>query len=106
MPNGGQLTITCTQTKDTYEFSFADTGPGIPEEVMKKIFLPLVTTKAQGMGFGLAICRRIVEAHGGVITVKTSCEGTNFTIKVPAVAWETKNVGVHLKAKLPKTSAD
>ncbi len=90
MPNGGQLTITCTQTKECFEFSFVDTGPGIPADVMKKIFLPLVTTKAQGMGFGLAICRRIVEAHGGVITVQTSCEGTNFTIKVPAGCGETK----------------
>ncbi len=101
MPNGGQLTITCTQTKECFEFSFADTGPGIPDDIMKKIFLPLVTSKAQGMGFGLAICRRIVEAHSGVITVETSSMGTNFTLKVPAVAGEIKNVDVHLKANLP-----
>jgi PAS domain S-box-containing protein len=98
MPNGGRLTITCAQTRDSFEFLFADTGPGIPADIVQKIFAPLVTTKAQGMGFGLAICRRIVEAHGGVITVETSTAGTTFTVKVPMGVLESKPVGVHLKA--------
>jgi PAS domain S-box-containing protein len=102
MPNGGQLTITCAQTKETFEFSFIDTGPGIPSEVLQKIFTPLVTTKAQGMGFGLAICRRIVEAHGGAITVKTNSKGTNFTIKVPSSARETKSPDIRLKSNVPE----
>ncbi len=83
MPNGGVLTICCNQGDGCFEFSFADTGPGIPPKVMQKIFSPLVTTKAQGMGFGLAICKRVVEAHGGTIHVETSSRGTEFTIKVP-----------------------
>jgi signal transduction histidine kinase len=66
------------------EISFADTGTGIPEETMQKLFTPLFTTKAQGMGFGLAICKRIIEAHGGTITVKTELnKGTTFTIALP-----------------------
>jgi len=84
MPNGGSLKISCKQGKDGFEFCFADTGPGIPPQVMQKIFSPLVTTKAQGMGFGLAICKRIVDAHGGAINVKTSGNGTKFRVKVPA----------------------
>jgi signal transduction histidine kinase len=66
------------------EIAFADTGTGIPEETLRKIFSPLFTTKAQGMGFGLAICKRIIEAHGGTITVETAVnKGTTFTITLP-----------------------
>jgi nitrogen-specific signal transduction histidine kinase len=63
---------------------FADTGMGISEDVLPKLFAPLFTTKAQGTGFGLAICKSIVEAHGGNINVKTSIEkGTTFTVTFP-----------------------
>jgi PAS domain S-box-containing protein len=84
MPNGGKLTIASKQVNDDLEFSFADTGIGISDEVMPKLFSPLFTTKAQGMGFGLAICKRIIEAHGGKITVKTAKgKGTTFTVTLP-----------------------
>ena len=66
------------------EIVFADTGIGIPEETMQKLFTPLFTTKAQGMGFGLAICKRIIEAHGGTIKVKSKVnKGTTFTLRLP-----------------------
>ena len=45
--------------------SVADTGPGLPDEVRKRLFEPFVTTKANGMGVGLSVCRAIVEAHRG-----------------------------------------
>ena len=49
-----------------------------------KLFSPLLTTKAKGMGFGFAICKLIVEAHGGKITVKTAKDrGTVFTVTLP-----------------------
>jgi signal transduction histidine kinase len=84
MPENGELEITSRQAKDTVEIVFADTGMGIPEEILPKIFSPLLTTKAQGMGFGLAICKRLVELHGGTITVKTAVKkGTMFTITLP-----------------------
>ncbi len=84
MPQKGALEIRSCQTKDAMEISFTDTGSGIPEETLKKLFTPLFTTKAQGMGFGLAICKRIVEAHGGSIKVKTVVNvGTTFTIMLP-----------------------
>jgi len=84
MPTGGCLTIMGKQTQDLTEISFTDNGSGIPDEVMSKIFSPLVTTKAQGMGFGLAICKRIIEAHGGTIAVKTAKgNGTTFLISFP-----------------------
>jgi len=84
MPEKGTLEITSHKTKDNLEIAFADTGMGIPDETLPKIFSPLFTTKAQGMGFGLAICKRIVESHGGTITVKTAVnKGTTFTITLP-----------------------
>jgi PAS domain S-box-containing protein len=84
MPEEGTLEITSRQTRDNLEIAFADTGMGIPDEVLPKIFSPLFTTKAQGMGFGLAICKRIIESHGGTITVKTAVnKGTAFTITLP-----------------------
>ena len=81
MPEGGTLEIRSTTTNDNLNITFTDTGKGISEEVMAKLFTPLFTTKAQGMGFGLAICKREVEAHGGTITVKNTVgKGTTFTI--------------------------
>jgi PAS domain S-box-containing protein len=84
MPNGGALTIESKIVAGNSEISFADTGSGISDEILPKLFLPLITTKAQGMGFGLAICKRIIEAHRGTITVKTAKgKGTTFIIALP-----------------------
>jgi two-component system sporulation sensor kinase A len=84
MPEGGTLQIKSTQTDGNVEISFADTGIGIPKEAMSKLFTPLVTTKAQGMGFGLAICKRIVDAHQGRITVQSvEGKGTTVTVTMP-----------------------
>jgi len=84
IPEKGTIKITSCQTKNNMKIAFVDTGKGIPKETLKKLFTPLFTTKAQGMGFGLAICKRIVEAHGGTITVKTAVnKGTTFTIALP-----------------------
>jgi signal transduction histidine kinase len=83
MPNGGKLTLTTKETKDFVEIVFSDTGVGISEENMSKLFAPLFTTKAKGIGMGLAICKKIVEEHEGTISVKSKVgEGTSFTIKL------------------------
>jgi signal transduction histidine kinase len=84
MPEGGTLEIVSRQNENNIEFVFADTGSGIPQELVSKLFAPLVTTKAQGMGFGLAICKRFIEAHGGEISVKSIInKGTTFTLVMP-----------------------
>ncbi len=63
---------------------FTDTGCGIPEENLKKIFEPLFTTKPKGIGLGLAITKRLVEQNGGKIEVASQTDkGTTFTIKLP-----------------------
>jgi len=84
MPSGGSLTISKKKMNDEIEIFFTDTGTGIPDEIIEDIWRPLFTTKAKGMGFGLAICKRMVEAHGGSISVSSVLgKGAVFTVKLP-----------------------
>jgi len=65
----------------------ADTGPGLAAEVAERLFQPFVTTKAQGMGVGLSICRSIIEAHGGTLKAESNPGGgTVFSFTVPVAA--------------------
>jgi signal transduction histidine kinase len=75
-------------TAPLVRLSVVDTGPGIPEEVLPKIFQPYFTTKGpkQGTGLGLNIVQRLIKECGGALYVKTRVgEGTMFTIYIPAV---------------------
>jgi PAS domain S-box-containing protein len=84
MPNGGELTVSAGKNGNFVEVAFADTGVGIPEENMSSLFTPLFTTKAQGVGLGLAICKNLVECHNGRIEVKSKVgEGSTFTVELP-----------------------
>jgi len=84
MPDGGKLTITSKESNGKVEIAITDTGIGMTEEMMGKLWSPLLTTKPRGMGFGLVICKRIVEAHGGTITAESKVgEGSTFTITLP-----------------------
>jgi len=84
MPDGGTLTVATTQREDWVEITVADTGTGITEEDLSKIFLPFFTKKPSGLGFGLAIVQRIIEDHGGKITCQSRIgEGTLFTVQLP-----------------------
>ena len=86
MPDGGKLTINGYRDGGKNIIKISDTGVGIPEENMKQLFTPLFTTKAKGTGLGLAVCRRIVDAHKGEITVSSvEGEGTTFTIILPSI---------------------
>lgn len=87
MPNGGNLTIgISTISEDEEKFlkiSISDTGHGISENIIDKIFLPFFTTKERGTGLGLAIVHKIIISHGGTITVDSNNNGTTFNIKLP-----------------------
>jgi PAS domain S-box-containing protein len=84
MPNGGALRIAISTTGDSASIDVADTGVGVPEENVAKLFQPLFTTKPKGQGLGLPVCKRLVEAHGGNIKVKSRVgEGTTFTVSLP-----------------------
>jgi len=91
MPVGGALRITAQNQKrqDFIELSVADTGEGITPENMKRLFQPLFTTKAKGIGLGLVVCKNLVEANGGRIEVTSELgKGTTFTVILP-VMWKT-----------------
>lgn len=84
MPKGGKLTIRNKTSDNNVEITIADTGEGIPKDTLEKIWAPLYTTKAKGIGLGLPICKRIAEAHKGSIAVEsTIAKGTTFTITIP-----------------------
>ncbi len=84
VPDGGRIGLTATVDDGWVGVTIMDSGAGIPEELLGRIFDPYVTTKAKGNGLGLMIVKRIVEAHGGTIECASRIgEGTCFTIRLP-----------------------
>lgn len=83
---GGHLNIRISpdDTGNFVNFEISDTGNGIPEENLSKIFEPYFSTKETGTGLGLAIAYKIVDIHNGTINVESTVgEGTKFTVKLP-----------------------
>jgi signal transduction histidine kinase len=86
MPMGGRLSLRVTRGNDITQIHVEDTGKGMTQDVATKIFQPLFTTKAKGTGLGLAVCKRLIEAHGGDITVESQAgKGSIFTIRLPDI---------------------
>ncbi len=81
---GGILTISANQEKELLAIAVKDTGSGITPENMQRLFEPLFTTKPKGIGLGLAVSRKLVEANGGRIEVQSEPgKGTTFTLYLP-----------------------
>jgi len=84
MPEGGHLDIRTSGKGEFVEVEFADTGGGIPKSIINKLFDPLFTTKAKGVGLGLSICKSILDRHEGDIRVESEVgKGTTFTVSLP-----------------------
>lgn len=88
MPDGGKLTVTVSEAKheerDAVAIAVHDTGKGIPNDVLPRVFEPFFTTRASGAGLGLAVVRRIVEAHDGLVMADSDeRRGTVFTVLIP-----------------------
>jgi len=87
MPDGGQLVIRTYSTADGVGLDLIDSGGGMNDETMDRIFQTFYSTKPGGSGLGLPTVRRIVEAHGGSIDVQSAIgRGTQFTIRLPVPA--------------------
>ena len=84
MPDGGILSISSTKGNGQVSIRVTDTGVGIPPDHLVKLWNTLFTTKSKGMGLGLPICKRFIEAHGGTISVETTLgKGSTFTVTIP-----------------------
>jgi len=90
MAEGGRLTIVADLIEgDSIRIRVSDTGCGIPEENMGKVFEPLFTTRTRGIGLGLALSRNLVEANGGRIEVESEVgKGSTFTVWLPVASGE------------------
>jgi PAS domain S-box-containing protein len=84
MPQGGSLYVDLIQKNEFVTISITDTGEGISEENIEKIFSPFFTTKEEGNGLGLSEVQKVIQAHGGNIQVSSNLgKGSRFTIKLP-----------------------
>jgi signal transduction histidine kinase len=85
MPDGGRMLVRSEAPEDGWvSVSLTDTGTGISEENLEKLFEPLFTTKLRGVGLGLAVTLTLVEGHGGEILVHSELEkGSTFTVSLP-----------------------
>ncbi len=83
-----ELTVTTSTAENgAIEVAVCDTGPGLPDEVAKQLFQPFVTTKPDGMGVGLSICRSIIDEHGGRLwTTPNPGGGTIFCFTLPVIS--------------------
>ena len=92
MPEGGQLVVKSEVPSSGWvAASFTDTGAGIPKENLGKLFEPLFSTKAKGIGLGLALSKTLVEGHGGTIEVESEeGKGSTFTVRLPVGTEEEK----------------
>jgi PAS domain S-box-containing protein len=86
MPEGGRLELSAKPAEESIEIAVADTGVGIDPDLIDRIFDLYVTTKSQGSGIGLSVVYRIVQLHGGEITVESrKGEGARFLVRLPQV---------------------
>ena len=82
---GGTLTVSSSREDDSLQLAIVDTGCGMSEEQMKKVFEPFYTTKSKGFGLGMPYAKRVIEAHQGSIMIESlEGEGTTITVKLPA----------------------
>jgi signal transduction histidine kinase len=101
MPDGGSLTVTLNSRPDDIEIIFADTGCGIPPEALEQIFEPYYSTRETGIGLGLPLTKKLIEDHGGALTVTSETGiGTTFTVTLPREPITGSNEGSAPQAQL------
>ena len=86
MPDGGALTIKTEPAEGMLSITISDTGKGIPEDELAKVFEPFYTTKRNGLGLGLAMTKRVVEEHGGKVNIHSIAgDGSTVVITLPVI---------------------
>jgi signal transduction histidine kinase len=84
-PAGGWVRVEASDDGERVELAIEDSGPGIPDELRRRVFEPFFTTKAGGSGLGLPLVHSIVEQHGGAIALgRGEGGGARFTITLPS----------------------
>jgi signal transduction histidine kinase len=89
MPSGGHVAVRLwhNPADHTVCFEVEDSGPGVPEEIRKKLFQPFFTTRTDGTGLGLATCLKNVQYHGGSIEVQSEAgRGARFVVTLPLLS--------------------
>ncbi len=85
MPAGGRIDVSLTETDCGIAIAISDQGSGVPEAMKEKIFTPFFTTRDGGTGLGLALVRKVIDAHrGAIIVTNNPLKGSTFTIELPA----------------------
>jgi signal transduction histidine kinase/ligand-binding sensor domain-containing protein len=83
VPGERRISVSTAVVADSVQLEVRDNGPGLADEVASRVFDPFVTTKPEGLGMGLAICRAIAEAHGGNLTMAPATPGLSVMFTVP-----------------------
>ena len=99
LPDGGTVTVKVKQDADDIVIAFSDTGGGVPDHIMEKLFEPFVTTKGplgggdvSGTGLGLSVSYGVVKNHGGTIEVETEeGKGSTFAVRLPTSGGEAQS---------------
>jgi signal transduction histidine kinase len=92
MPEGGVLNVAIDRTDEMLRLEITDTGRGIAEEEVKKIFEPFYTTKAQGLGLGMPYAKKIIDQHGGTMSLDSRPgEGATISVTLPTAPKEAQN---------------
>lgn len=83
MPDGGEIMVTTGHREGFFELNIEDDGPGVPLDVLPRVFDPFVTTKESGTGLGLSIAYGIVADHGGTIDIINTARGATVQVRLP-----------------------
>jgi C4-dicarboxylate-specific signal transduction histidine kinase len=94
------LTVQTTLLQDGWVLTtLTDSGPGFPPEIFERAFQPLESTKSRGLGLGLAICRSIIQAHGGQIRLANAKTGARVQFTLPVVGAGQRSAGQNPKGQ-------
>lgn len=107
MPKGGKLSITSEAMRNGVRVLLTDTGVGMSPDTVSQIFVPFFTTRTKGTGLGLSIVRKIIDNHGGKITVESKTgEGTTFEIYLPICSDKSQNAIIDTGIVAESSDAD